>query len=555
MLRHQLFVGVCCGVLLSLSSPQADDLTPAWEVVLGDEMAEDPQCLVVDHVGNTIIGGAYKGGIDFGDGELINSGGDDIFLAKYNSDGAHVWSQRFGNSENQVIRAIDVDSYGNIYITGIFQGALNFGGGNLVSAGGYDVFLVKFTSVGNHVWSYSFGDVNTQAGQGLSAGEAGKLYLIGSFSDTINLGGATLVSAGGLDIYFAQFGTSLGTHQRSFSFGDSDADYGRSIDANALGEVVFTGGCSGTVDFGGGPLTSADESDIFIAKYSSQGQHLWSGVFGGQGLDYGDCIKFHPSDRSFTLCGRFENSINFGLATHYCVGQYDGALARFDHNSNLIWDRYFSSIEEAVPWALDINAAGQICCTGYFESTGYFGGTPLLSSGGRDLFFAVFSSAGIFERSQRAGDASDQFGRGIGFGSGGEIRLSAMFMGSLDLGGGPVTSAGDFDIYLANLTEAQSAVDEAADQLPGSALAERLTISPNPGRGERTISYELLRSGPVALSIHDSEGRLLERLVEREAPAGVYRFSYTPRSETGGVLFARLRAGGQTLTQQILQIQ
>jgi Beta-propeller repeat len=555
MLRLQLFMSVYCCLFLCLSSPQADELTPAWEVVLGDEMAEDPQCLVVDHVGNTIIGGSYRGGINFGDGELINSGGKDIFLAKYNSEGGHVWSQRFGNSDDQEIRAIDVDTYGNIYITGLFQGTLSFGGGNLVSAGGYDAFLVKFTSVGNHVWSYSFGDVNTQAGQGLSTGETGKLYLIGSFSDTINLGGETLVSAGGYDIYFAQFGTSLGTHQRSFSFGNSEADYGRSINANVLGEVVFTGGCSGTVDFGGGPLSSVDESDLFIAKYSSQGQHLWSGIFGGLGQDYGDCIKFHQSDRSFTLCGHFENSINLGHATHHCAGQYDGCLAKFDHNSNLVWDRYFSSSEEVVPWALDIDALGRIGCTGYFESTGQFGGMPMISSGGRDLFFTVFTAAGVFERSQRAGDAEDQLGRGIGFGSDGDIRLSAMFMGSLDLGSVPVTSAGDFDIYLASLTEASSAVDEAVDQLPTSGLAGRLTISPNPGRGDRTISYELFRPGPIALTIHDSEGRLLERLVERVAPAGVYRFSYTPRSESGGVLFARLRIGEQILTRQILHVQ
>ena len=58
----------------------------------------------------------------------------------------HLWSKRFGDGNGAVGRAVAVDASGNAIVTGYFPGVVNFGGDDLTSAGGYDVFVAKFGS-------------------------------------------------------------------------------------------------------------------------------------------------------------------------------------------------------------------------------------------------------------------------------------------------------------------------------------------------------------------------------------------------------------------------
>jgi hypothetical protein len=59
---------------------------------------------------------------------------------------AHLWSQRFGGTGDDSGRVVAVDGTGNVLVTGTFTGTVNFGGGDLTSAGGYDIFVAKYDS-------------------------------------------------------------------------------------------------------------------------------------------------------------------------------------------------------------------------------------------------------------------------------------------------------------------------------------------------------------------------------------------------------------------------
>src|SRR5439155_10969946 len=83
--------------------------------------------------------------------------GATVYVAKYSSAGAHLWSKTFWASSSDYGRAIAVDPSGNIALTGIFAGAVDFSllasaslpsGNKLTSAGGNDVFVADFTGTG-----------------------------------------------------------------------------------------------------------------------------------------------------------------------------------------------------------------------------------------------------------------------------------------------------------------------------------------------------------------------------------------------------------------------
>ena len=82
--------------------------------------------------------------MDFGGGPLTSAGGIDIFLAKFDPAGNHLWSKRFGDGFSQIGYSVTVDGADNVLFTGAFSGSVDFGGGPLTSAGGIDIFLAKF---------------------------------------------------------------------------------------------------------------------------------------------------------------------------------------------------------------------------------------------------------------------------------------------------------------------------------------------------------------------------------------------------------------------------
>ncbi|MDH4038699.1 MAG: SBBP repeat-containing protein [Candidatus Krumholzibacteria bacterium] len=127
---------------------------------------------------------------------------------------SHDWSAAFGDqTAHQRAYAVAMDASGAVYMAGPFVGTVNFGGGDLIAAGygNSDIFLVKFNSAGAHLWSQRFGDAGSQTAVSLAIDASGNAYLTGYFDSTVNFGGADLTCVGFSDIYIAKFSTT-GVH-------------------------------------------------------------------------------------------------------------------------------------------------------------------------------------------------------------------------------------------------------------------------------------------------------------------------------------------------------
>ncbi|MBI4704120.1 MAG: SBBP repeat-containing protein, partial [Deltaproteobacteria bacterium] len=188
--------------------------------------------------------------------------------------GSHLWSKRFGDTSDQDGNSVAVDGAGNALVTGYFWNTVDFGGGLLASAGSYDIFVAKFDPQGKHLWSKRFGEADHQYVNYIAADSSGNVLVTGYFAGTVDFGGGPLKSAGGHDIFVAKFDPQ-GNHLWSKRFGDASAQSGLGITADGAGNALVTGPFEGTVDFGGGVLASAGARDIFVAKFDPQGNHLW----------------------------------------------------------------------------------------------------------------------------------------------------------------------------------------------------------------------------------------------------------------------------------------
>jgi hypothetical protein len=196
----------------------------------------------------------------------------DIFVLKLNSSGTFQWVNTYGSTSDDRGWDIAVDSSGNSYITGSFQGTVDFGGGDVTSAGNTDIFVLKLNSSGTFQWANTYGGTSTDRGYGIAVDSSGNSYITGSFQGTVDFGGGDITATANSDIFVLKLNSS-GTFQWVNTYGSTSNNLGLGIAVDSSGKFYTTGGFQGTVDFGGGDITATANSDIFVLHLNSLGQY------------------------------------------------------------------------------------------------------------------------------------------------------------------------------------------------------------------------------------------------------------------------------------------
>jgi hypothetical protein len=222
--------------------------------------------IAVDSSGNAYITGYFTGTAVFGATTLTSAGQQDTYIAKVDSGGNFLWAKRAGGTNYNHNFSIVADSSSNAYITGYFKGTSVFGATTLTSAGDVDVFIAKVDSGGNFLWAKRAGGTNQDSGWGIAVDSSGNAYITGYFNGTAVFGATTLTSAGGsVDIFVAKV-DSGGNFLWAKRAGGISGAGGNGIAVDSSGNAYVTGQFQGTAVFGATTLTSAGGNDVFIWK-------------------------------------------------------------------------------------------------------------------------------------------------------------------------------------------------------------------------------------------------------------------------------------------------
>ncbi|NBB22545.1 hypothetical protein GVN20_24540 [Runella sp. CRIBMP] len=300
---------------------------------------------------------------------------------------------------------IALDDSSNVYVTGFFKGNATFDTITISSGNGTDstgMFIAKYGKNSRVKWVKMAKANATISGSQLTLDKNGNIYIVGTYGGNASFGTATVTSLGGHDIFIAKY-TNNGQFQWVRSAGSNSTtgyDYSRSIVADSQGNVYLTGNYYTTATFETSTITSSGQSDFFLAKYDTNGNLLWVKSGGGAGNDYGHGITLDSNENV------------------YIVGSFDG--------------------------------------------TTNIGGNSIISSGYRDIFFARYSPNGIMGLLQFAGGAGDDVGYNIQVDGNYIIYISGSFSGTVSFGNpvfGPISkpvsgivsksSSGENDIFIA----------------------------------------------------------------------------------------------------------
>ncbi|MCG8557984.1 MAG: SBBP repeat-containing protein [Proteobacteria bacterium] len=397
----------------------------------------------------SVAGWAGSGGSAAGTGGRAGATGGVAGMAGLGGTGmvSGPWARRFGGTGRDVGIDVAVDPSGNVVLTGYFTGTVDFGGGPLTGPG-RSILVAKFAPDGMHLWSKRFGGTGeSDYGGSVATDAAGNILVTGAFGTSVDFGGGRLTSAGDRDVFVAKFSPD-GGHLWSKRFGDASSDQGWSVAVDTAGSAVLTGHFVGTVDFGSGPLTSAGGSDIFVARFGSDGHLVWSTRFGGTATDAGWNLALDGLG-NILLTGSFRESVDFGGGPLTSAGGSDIFAVKLGSDAGHVWSRRFGGTQGDLGRGITTDGAGNVVLTGHFHGTVDFGGGGLASAGGPDAFLVELTPNGFHLWSKRFGGFGNDRGTSVAAGGRGTALLTGHLSDVVVFGGGKLTSAGAEDTYVA----------------------------------------------------------------------------------------------------------
>lgn len=348
----------------------------------GDDRA---WAVATDPAGNIVVTGSFSDTIDFGGGPLVSSGSWDVFVVKFDAAGHHLWSKRFGDSAQQEGHSVAIDASGNVVIAGMFWGTIDFGDGPMASTGSDDMFVAKLDADGNHVWSKRFGvpagqygSVTGQDATSVAVSGSGDVLVTGECAGPIDFGGGLLEPIGEVDTCLFAL-DSTGQHRWSKRWGAGNAyQGGASVKVDPTGDVLVTGYCAGPTDMGTGVLPCGG-MDVFLGKLTSTGVPIFARRFGSAANAYPSSVATDGSG-NILLTGYYEEPIDFGNGPLAHVGDRNTFIVKLDTSGAPIWSHGYGTWATGVGIAAD--PMGNVLTAGYFSNSIDFGEGALASAGG-----------------------------------------------------------------------------------------------------------------------------------------------------------------------------
>jgi len=405
--------------------------------------------VVSDRYGNTYVSGFYSGTATVGTNILISLGGQDIFLARYDSAGNPVWARSAGSTLNDLGWAVATDPAGNVVVVGSIRTNATFGGVTVTNAGVFDPFVAKYDPAGNLLWVRTAAGTADERGFGVTTDAAGNIYTCGFFNGPLSFSGTVITGAGSYLAKYDPFGAVVWVKPVPATL---CCNSGRALAYDPAGYVYMAGILGGTATFGSTLLTTFGGNDFFLAKYDLNGGVVWARQGGGTGGEDAYGVAVSP-DGSVTATGYFTGTASFDGTNVSALG---ASLAMFVVNyrpsGQLNWVRSAGGNADVAGYGVTVDNSGIAWVTGEFAGTANFGGISLSAAGAlgqADVFVARYSPTGDLLSVYQAGGTNYDVGFALATDAGGTAYVTGDYMGVAKFGAITLTNlTGASDVFL-----------------------------------------------------------------------------------------------------------
>jgi hypothetical protein len=294
--------------------------------------------------------------------ESFGVGGDDVYLIKTDSIGDTLWTKTYGSSDHDWGKSVKETPDGGFIITG----------SKPLKGSGSDVYLIKTNSSGDTLWTRWYGGNSFDEGNDVEVTPDGGYIVVGytrSFGSGLS------------DIYLIRT-DSLGDTLWTGTYGGGSFDEGFSIGITSDGGYIITGY---TRSFGAGGY------DVYVVKTDSVGGLLWTRTFGGSSSDFGESVQ-QTSDGGYIVAGYTRS---FG------AGGWDIYLIRTDSLGGTQWIRTYGGSFDEWSYSVQESKDGRYILVGGTESYG---------AGFQDVYLIKVDNSGDTVWTRTYGGINDDLG-------------------------------------------------------------------------------------------------------------------------------------------------
>lgn len=367
----------------------------------------------LDTQGNLVfVGRSASSSLSFPGGAAMPSlGGYDGFVVKQTSSGEHLWSKRLGGASHDMAYAVTTDAADGIVVVGSYTGAVSLGGSVLPVAGGYESYAVKLGPDGDHEWSVGLASTGSDAGNDVAVDRYGDVFVVGATD-------WNPYSAGAGDVTLHKIsGSGLLLWSKSFPSTAGDAGFG--ITTDAAGDVLMVGSfgnsTGGTIDFDSGvagpSLTSTGVRAGFVAKLSgASGAHIWSKAITDSNHSDLNAVATDDQGRVFVGGASRGYARIAGGPPVLVSGEYDFFLAALHGaDGSHVWSRAFGAAGYEIAYDLAIDGSGGLVATGQTASA-----SPAANFGGGPIGYTTTADVVVARYDRATGTHLASMGVGDG---------------------------------------------------------------------------------------------------------------------------------------------
>ncbi len=486
--------------------------TLEWELFFGEEgSSSDCSGISIIQVsdGGYLVAGYWKQNFS-----ILKK----AYIVKIDSSGNVLWDNSFGGTDEDYARSVCETSDGGFILAG---GTKSYG------AGGHDLYLVKTDSLGDSVWSKTYGGSTFDRANSIKeTGDGGFI-----------IGGTNSLGTQATDIWLLKT-DSYGDTMWTKTYGDSSDDKCNDVELTSDGGYILA---AQSGSYGAGSW------DYWILKTDSMGDTLWTRV-------YGDSFVDIPKDVNVLRDGNYA-----------VIGGHDGFvddiwLLKLEGDSPLCLTCSALTLSPRVPnvdgiiiWDLDVTNCGESAAVVYGEIY-----PTLVDCAGTQFDFNLtknivndlaplatytgyyFLDPGIVEGVVDAA-LTTSIGPGLGY-----YIESCCFEFKFTYSWGRPGNIFQFG-------PGEWGERGENDLVPSTTALNQ--NYPNPFNASTTISFNIAKAGDVNLSVYNLSGQKIETLLDEALQTGQHNINWDASTYSSGVYFYKLTTGDSSATKRMTLVK
>ena len=335
---------------------------------IGDDTT-DVKNMVLDEVGNIYVTGKSRDAI----------GDSDFVTIKYDTEGTELWNSRFDSGYYDSPAAMDIDTEGNVYLTGRVNR-------NLATMSDY--VTVKYDDAGNEVWSIYYDYMGCdEDSNDIEVDSMGNVYITGYSSNCIvGYTPSTTIKydTDGNELWISHsnfdhdaIAIALDTMNNIYVTGEGDSESSGTycttikydVDGNEdwVQRYRYSEGwlCTPTdiaLDIEGNIYVSAtskypDTGHYTTIKYDAEGTELWVRDYGQGGINIATAMALDDGGNVY-ITGASKDTLT----------NYDYCTVKYNPEGEELWIHYYDHVgEQDAPMALVVDSIGHVFVTGGSE--------------------------------------------------------------------------------------------------------------------------------------------------------------------------------------------